>query len=424
MKNKVLVIDYWSDYNRGDAMMQVAILQLINQWPAEVVLDSGFNEFKKFSTQLDETSKVGEVTFHASPKLSYYFRGSGKLPNLLNKICLVANVALFHFFYLLNILGLKFLLPKSVAHFFKLVNAAEVVVWNGRNFRSNKKSFEFFEFFDLCCAAIAALYMKKKVYALGVSIWRPKSAIGMSLLRFVFSKCEMVYAREDISYKILHEEIIRESKGRCGYLPDLSFFYMKKNLEQDEDLRSASCYTIGIVPKDPVRRNNLSLKAYANYIVDLAKKVISELAGERAVRFKFVNQAVLENEPNDEAVAIISEALRSLGEIVDPIRRPMLSDLSEAYRSCDFVISSRMHGCIMSSYLGRPFVGIPYDAGAKWGILERLGECVLVPMEEIANKPEDFGALIKRSMDFTPREAMQRESDEIETIVSSVVGPV
>ncbi|NKI19560.1 polysaccharide pyruvyl transferase family protein [Spongiibacter sp. KMU-166] len=422
MSSKALIIDYWSDYNRGDAMMQVAILQLIKQWPADVVLDSGCNEFREFSKQLDETTKVGDVSFYPSPKLSYFFRGEGKFQILLNKLCLIANVFVFHFFYLLNAVGLKTLLPKSVRSFFQQVKNADVIIWNGRNFRSNKKFFEFFEFFDLCCAAIAALYMGKKVYALGVSIWLPKSRIGLLLLRAVFSRCATVYAREDISLEVLQREIIPTYKNKCAYLPDLSFFYMKNNLEENEDLRSEGIYTIGIVPKDPVRRNSVSLQEYSNYIVRIAEAVISELAEGREIQFKFVNQAVLDNEPNEEAVAIISEALCPLGVIVDPMRRPMLSDLSEAYRSCDFVISSRMHGCIMSAYLGRPFIGIPYDAGAKWGILQRLGECVLVPMEDIGGKREDFTLLIERSQKFSPKNRMLQESDEIESIIQNVIG--
>lgn len=421
MKNKIAVIDYWSDYNRGDAMMQVAILQLIDQWPAIVSLDSGVNEYRRFSQQLDETLSTGDINFLPSPKFSYYFRKPGKIRNALNKLVLVVNFLIVHFFVLIRFTGMSWLLPKSIRNFFNAIDEADIVVWNGRNFRSNNKFFEFFEFFDLCCAAICAIYMKKKVYALGVSIWTPKSLTGLTLLRKVFSRCSMVYAREDVSLKVLKEEIIPGKAANCAYLPDLSFYYMTKNLGDASDLRSKSIFTIGIVPKDPVRRNRISIDDYANFIVKTVKEVVKRESGDKQLRFKFINQAVLENEPNDEAVELVSRQLKNIGEIVDPVRQPTLSDLSIAYRECDFVISSRMHGCILSSFFNRPFIGIPYDAGAKWGILERLGDCVLIPMESIKEYDLPLDTVIERSKKFDPREAMNQEADEIIAIVNTIL---
>jgi polysaccharide pyruvyl transferase WcaK-like protein len=420
MKSKVAIIDYWSDYNRGDAMMQVAILQLVNRLPSTVILDSGCNEYKRFSAQLDETQKIGNVNFLPSPKLSFYFRAPGKIKNIINKLCLIANVFVFHLFFLVRSCRLDWLIPSSVKGFFDEIEAADVVIWNGRNFRSNNKSFEFFEYFDLCCAAICAIYMNKEVYALGVSIWTPKSALGLSLLRRVFSRCSMVYAREDVSLEVLKKEILPDNNELCGYLPDLSFFYMEKNLAETADLRPEGFFTIGIVPKDPVRRNKISLDEYAEFVVEIVKEVVKQ-QGNLPLRFKFINQAVLENEPNDEAVEFIGRQLRGVGEVIEPIRQPTLNDLSIAYRECDFVISSRMHGCILSAFFNRPFVGIPYDAGAKWGILERLGDCVLIPMEAIHSEGLSLPDEVARAKYYSPREQMCKETQNIISIVDAIV---
>ncbi|WP_084495406.1 polysaccharide pyruvyl transferase family protein [Spongiibacter tropicus] len=422
MKNKALIVDYWSDYNRGDAMMQVAILQLVDQWPSVVALDSGINEYKEFSKQLDESKAIGPIEFTPSPKLSLYFRKSGKLSNLANKLIMVANVLVFHFIMLMWKLRIKFLIPNGARKLLGEISASEVIIWNGRNFRGNKKLFEFFEFFDLCTCAIASIYMKKKVYALGVSVWEPKSVAGSWLLRKIFSRCERVYAREDVSLQLLEKNIMSGSKEKLKYLPDLSFFYMKKNIAEESDLRDSSIFTIGVVPKDPVKRNGISLDNYSKFVSNLAAEVAGSIGNGRKVRFKFINQAVLENEPNDEAIELIGKKLSSLGEVIGPKSNPSLEDLSIAYRECDFVISSRMHGCILSSYLGRPFIGIPYDRGAKWGILERLGDCVLLPMEEIEKKQHPTSQLIEKSLRYAPRAEMDREADEIVSIVNGITG--
>jgi polysaccharide pyruvyl transferase WcaK-like protein len=422
MKNKVAVIDYWSDYNRGDAMMQVAILQLIDSWPATVALDSGFNEYQKFSSQLDETSSIGDVEFIPSPKFSYYFRGPGKVNNLINKSLLLFNILFVHVFVVLSAMHLGWLLPKSVRKFFNTINDADIVVWNGRNFRSNNKLFELLEFFDLCSSALCAIYMKKKVYALGVSVWEPRTSLGKWLLRAVFSRCEAVYAREDVSLSYIKEKLMPSDSLRVKYLPDLSFYYMENNLSDKKDLRQGDVLTVGIVPKDPVRRNKVSLQEYSNFIVELVKEIVHKKADGKAVRFRFINQAVLENEPNDEAIELIGKGLSGLGEIIDPDRQPSLEGLSETYRQCDYVVSSRMHGCIMSSYLGRPFIGIPYDTGAKWGILERLGPCVLVPMEKITSTSHDMGIMISKSEVFLPASKMNEEAEKIVKIVEGIKG--
>ena len=141
MKNKALIVDYWSDYNRGDAMMQVAILQLVDQWPSVVALDSGINEYKEFSKQLDESKAIGPIEFTPSPKLSLYFRKSGKLSNLANKLIMVANVLVFHFIMLMWKLRIKFLIPNGARKLLGEISASEVIIWNGRNFRGNKKTF-------------------------------------------------------------------------------------------------------------------------------------------------------------------------------------------------------------------------------------------------------------------------------------------
>lgn len=58
-------------------------------------------------------------------------------------------------------------------------------------------------------------------------------------------------------------------------------------------------------------------------------------------------------------------------EVID--RKLSLSELCEEYAACDMLIGTRMHSVIFSWCSGTPAIGIAYDSGAKWAILNDIG---------------------------------------------------
>ena len=423
-KKPPLIIDFWSDYNRGDAMMQVATLQLFQLKAPTVVLDSGFNEYQRFSCELDETAKIADVLFLPSPKLSYFYRPSGKLANLLNKILGIFNIFISELFFWFYKWKLTALTPDKVVQFFAAVDNAPYVIWNGRNFRSNSKFTEVIEFYDLCCAAFYALRLNKPVIALGISAWTAKSFLGRLLLKYVFSRCEKVFVRESFTLDYLSNSF-PEISERFSQIPDLSFYYMTKNNDltaHDDELDKA--FIIGVVLKDPVSRNGVSCADYVDGVLRMMEYTRRNLARED-VEIRLIDQAVLENERNGHSNQLLIERVEQETDwnIFRPVPNPSLSDLSTVYQQCDFIISSRMHACIESAYFGVPFIGLPYDSGAKWSILKDLGTPALLSMEEIADVSEAaIHELFCQAISYDVRDHIRHGSGVLEVIVTELRG--
>ncbi|MBO6658338.1 MAG: polysaccharide pyruvyl transferase family protein [Pseudomonadales bacterium] len=390
----MILVDFWSEKNRGDAMMQVAMLDLFQGLQHVVVLDSGANEYREFSTHMTESlSAHPELLFTPAPKLSHFFRPPGRVHNLLNKLVLVLNLLLVPMWSLLYRWRLIFLIPRSVKRTFDAISSADIVLWNGRNFRSNSALLEFLEFFDLSTMTVSSFILRKQVVALGVSVWPMRSRLGRLYLRWLFHKCKSVYARESSSYDYIQQFAPRTKLFR---IPDLSFYYLRRFPRKEK--RANVTKTIGIVVKDPVRRNGIDVGQYANAIA----RFVTTLSSETDIDIRMISQAGIENEAEEESMSLLMEKFSSEEmSVTRTTKNPSIEQLVHEYLECDFVISSRMHACIACAYLGVPFLAIPYDWGAKWSILSDLGDFSYSPMEELgALQDRDYADLVDQALEF------------------------
>lgn len=392
---KILLLDYCSEKNRGDAAMQVGLIHLVEKYfpksKITVLTVFGANQIADIKDEYDHTVQE-KVTLVGGLKPTYYPLKKEESRSELHIELLNAT----SFFFSLYVLLLVFLrVPKSIVlsliprQYRKSLSAiyeADIVIWNGRNFRSrNNKILELYRMYNLVFHPLISIFLSKKMACLGASVWKLNSSFTQSLLRFAFSNCFFISIREERSFKEAKNLMGKKYHDIITLLPDLSFAAFEK---MDTLKRSSISKT------DPqqVGFTLVDWKSDGKGIRDNYKSVMQECITtflNRGAKVFLIPQVTKKWENFDEIYDDILSAIdpKLKKNITLYKNELMMNELIEAYSRLDLLVATRMHSAIFSASIGTPVVAVSYDSGGKWAILEKLGlKDYIIPYSKVSTE--------------------------------------
>jgi polysaccharide pyruvyl transferase WcaK-like protein len=419
----ILLLDFWSDRNRGDAAMQVGLVRLLRRRIPEarlvVMATYGANQWPSFLDELDETAPivdgvVGGIRPTFVPFDTAILRRRA-VRRLANATGLAAALALLPFWLLLRWVPLfDRALPSRLRASVREIRAADLVLWNGRNFRADSPAREAYEIFNLVYNPIVALLLARPVAAIGVSLWPLRNRLARRLVSAVLGRTFFVSFRELDSY----ERGVNALRGRPALvelLPDLSFAALDppNELELGADCEGARPKRLGVTLVDWRGSGGSARDRY----VEALSGFLSTFLEETDTEVTIIPQVTYEMEATEAIERELIERVAS--PRLHAIRgRPTIVELLTLYREQELVVATRMHSAIFALSQGTPVVTIPYDSGGKWGILRMLGlEGIDVPFTEV-----EAGALSHRVADVWARrdEVRQLVCDRLPILVRDV----
>jgi polysaccharide pyruvyl transferase WcaK-like protein len=384
---RTFVAEFWSELNRGDAAMQVCIVDRLHSMDASISLnvDYGWNEYRKFLNELDHTgSIIGEDAVLPGNRVSFhdrFARSSRWVRRTLVVWTFVANSFIQLWTRLAARFGLPQLAPAAAKALWKAIDGADLIVWNGRNFRSNSAFREIMEIADLLWTPWTLFLAKRtgqRLVALGVSVWPLRTRLGRLLVRRALAHCDLVYAREADTLEYLRGELgLIEARP----MPDLSFHTLNALGRPERALQSGQ-RVLGLALKEWTVDGPEARDAYLSSVVGFATDLHAR--GE-ITSVLFVDQVPMEKE-STEAIRNEAQAMLDGAGIpwAEAHGRLTISELLDVYAACCLVLSSRMHGAIFAIWSGAPTITISYDTGAKWSILRGIGVFSDLPIREIS----------------------------------------
>ncbi len=381
LKNIVL-LDFCSEKNRGDAAMQVGLLKLVNKFINEPIISIisvfGANQAKQLLNEYDHSSKF-PVTILGGLKPTFYPLDNTENPSILSielkqAFCFGINLILL---FLLTIKTpfpiLKVLLPLEYYDSLKHIRDADLIIWNGRNFRSRENQIvEIFRTLNVVYHALVCSSLSKPISCVGASVWHLNNPLSRLILKYTFSKCFFLSLREELSFNEAKLLLGGKSKTRISLLPDLSFavFDIGKEIKAKREPISDSQFpkTIGLTIydwKDDGAKVRNDYKKVISGVIEYCLKQNSKIVIIPQVTKKWEDSTSLASElvqaqDNKENISILN------GD-------PTIDELLSIYSKLDFLIATRMHSAIFASFVGTPLVAISYDKGGKWSIVQELG---------------------------------------------------
>lgn len=381
IKNNILLLDYCSESNRGDAAMQEGLLKLIYRYfdkpIVSIISVFGANQESKLKKEFDHSRKY-PVLFFGGLKPTFYPIDSSEDESILeveikNALCFLLSLAL------LVLLSLKIptnwarrLLPKKYQSSLLQMESADLVLWKGKNFRPRINGVvEVYRLLNQVFHPLVCFALSKPVACVSASVWHFHNRLSRKILREVFQRCFYVSLREKSSYDEVRELLGKESNTRVELLPDLSFAVCDydKTIKAKRTLSDAAIpETIGLTLVDwkdeghEVRENyKKTITQTIEYFVNLGSKIV------------IIPQVTKKWEANDLLISEILQA-QNMSENISIISgNPSVTELISIYNRMDFLVATRMHSAIFASFAGTPLVAIPYDKGGKWNIIRDLG---------------------------------------------------
>jgi colanic acid/amylovoran biosynthesis protein len=386
----VLLMHFSSDKNRGDAAIQIALIQLVRERlpHANVTVMSGYgsNQWSYVKSELDQTAELADavvggirptfVTFESRLLHVAWVRKTLNLTTAVGGVCMLPVWRL-----LAAAPALDVLLPGQLRRSVRALRKADLVLWKGLNFRASTARREPYEIWRLVYNPIVALIFGKPVACIGASVWPLKHPVARFLIRHVMGRTSFTSLREADSYA-----------NACAYLGG-----MPAILELLPDLSLAVLARPGIeaiaarrLPREPSRIGITVMdwpgagKAARDRYVQSLLGFLSHFLERSGTQAVLIPQAVVAMQETTSLEHILRRHLAPEKFEVLP-GTPRVSDLLPLYGQIDLLVATRMHSAIFALCQGTPVVTIPYDAGGKWGILDMIGAHDLaVPFEGIS----------------------------------------
>lgn len=375
---KILLLDFWSDHNRGDAAMQIALVDMVREHAPSaeltVMAAYGANQWPAFRPEFDETEpRVDGIVGGFRPTFVPFDSKLLRRPlprKALNGLGALSAVLL------LPLLALAVrrsrwdrLLPRSLRAPVRAVRDADLILWNGRNFRSDSARREPYEIWTLLYNPLVAAFSAAPIATIGLSIWPLRRRISRWMLGGVLKRVSFASAREQSSFERAQRLVGRKRADRVHLLPDLSLGAIPL---PDETVDRADG------PATP-KRIGVTLVDWVNGGYDARDRYVRALRGaigtwleDPDVTVSIIPQVTYDMEATATIEADVLEGLPA-ERVTIVAGTPTVQSLVEGYSTLDLLVATRMHSAIFATVQGTPVVTIPYDEGGKWGILDMLG---------------------------------------------------
>jgi polysaccharide pyruvyl transferase WcaK-like protein len=383
----VLLMHFSSDKNRGDAAIQMGLIQLVRERlpHATVTVMSGYgsNQWPHLKGELDQTAELADavvggirptfVTFESRLLRVAWVRKTLNLVTAAGGVCMLPVWRL-----LAAAPALDTLLPGQLRRSVRALRAADLVIWKGLNFRSSAAWREPYEIWRLAYNPIVALIFRKPVACVGASVWPLEHPVARFLIRHVMGRTSFTSLREADSYANACA-YLSGMPAKLELLPDLSLAVLARpGIEAIATRRLPSEPSrIGITVVDWPGAGRVARDRYIESLLGFLSHFL-ERSGTQAV---LIPQAVVAMQETTSLEQILRRDLPP-GKFEVLPGTPRVSDLLPLYGQIDLLVATRMHSAIFALCQGTPVVAIPYDAGGKWGILDMMGARDLaVPFE-------------------------------------------
>ncbi len=380
--NKVVLLDYCSEKNRGDAAMQVGLLKLVFRFIKEPIISIitvfGSNQSGELLQEYDHSINW-PVKILGGLKPTYFPINNHKVDSLFpfefkqGIMFFVDLVFLLLISLKIPIKLIKYIVPRGYHETIDAINNADLVIWNGRNFRSRKNHLiEFYRTLHVVFHPLVCIALKKPIACVGASLWHLHNPLSRMLMRYTFNKCFFVSFREELSYKEARILLGRDCKTELALLPDLSFAMYEegKKIKHNRAPISNNTYpkVIGFTIVDWAGDGYKAREEYKTAIKDVIRFYLKHNS-----RIVIIPQVTKTWEDNNALITEIIKDQKNNENISIIMGEPTVEELLINYSKLDFLIATRMHSAIFASFVGTPLVVISYDAGGKWSIIQELG---------------------------------------------------
>lgn len=198
------------------------------------------------------------------------------------------------------------------------------------------------------------LLLRKKVYVLGVGIYKNMHPVNLKIAKFMLKLSDKVTVRDFHSYNLLKSSGIRGDlyKDNSYLMPLLSKKGVHKKIFRK--ISRSNKINIGVALRMPIitSHRKLLLREIANYIAD-----------NPSFNFWFYS---LDGHPNRGNDYITNKAImKQLGDsnknvfMIKNSEHPTL--IFSSFKYMDYIIAMRLHSMIFAERLGVPYDGISYD---------------------------------------------------------------
>lgn len=381
VNKNIVIIDYISERNRGDAAIQAGLIKILQQRFPNSVLSAisvfGANQFPALESEYSQSVSMGLKIIGGLLTTFYPVSQTWNKSNLFfefrNFIGLIQRLTL--------LLALKLKIhPQSLFHFIskkyhptlKCILEADLVIIRGRNYRDRKTAaLEVVRMLAKTYHLLLCSLLSKNMVLVGASVWNLKSNLARKILGHAFQDCKFITVRDENSLIEL-----KNIAGEYGFndpilLPDLSFaaFDDRQSIIKNRKTTSPSEHpeTIGLTIVDWKDCGQVIRNKYLTSIVQLISH-FSKL-GSKIIIIPQVSVAW------ENTRGMVHEILQSVdNENVTVVSgEPSINDLLKLYSNLDILIATRMHSAIFAVSVNTPIIAIPYDKGGKWNIVEELG---------------------------------------------------
>lgn len=397
-RKKILFLDFCSEKNRGDAAMQVGLINLAKKYlpidaKISVISVFGTNQLEGMYQEYDHSTTMG-IELLGGLKPTFYPLESGNnkselIVEFLNALFFVPSLLLLLLASLkIPVWLLTQFLSAEAKKTLRAISESDIVIWNGRNLRSRNNSLlEIYRIAHLLYHPLLAMALSKQVSCLGVSVWEFKNPITKKIIKNVFERCYFVSLREENSYHVVKKILGADHSHHIHLLPDLSFAAYEQTaqikLAKNNPPKSDLPQKIGFTIVDWKSDGNDIRSAYKTALQDTIRFLLGK--GSQVV---LIPQVTKKWEHFEE---ILQEIITGLnGEETKKITllkgEPTVNELLNIYAQLDLLVATRMHSAIFASTVQTPLIAISYDQGGKWGILEKLGfKDFMIPYSEITS---------------------------------------
>lgn len=376
---KLLFLDFSSETNIGDIALQEGLVALTRRHFPDAKLAAtvifGANQEYKVGNHFSALFNHRDIQVEGALRPTFYPLGNGVrniyVAEALNVLGLLAG--------LLVVLGLmlnrsvtKGLLPKSFRRTISLIEESDLILWKGKNFRGrNSLFFEVYRVLIRLFMPLVCLALGKKIACISASIWPLNFSLTRRMLRAVLRRCIHVSVRESKSLEEANKLLAGVPGAPQVHLfPDLSFALLR-DMQKKPPTSESKPRTVAFTIVDWSEDGAEIRARYKNSISAL----MDDLADTYSASIQIVPQVIKEWE---SAEGIVSEILNTVKpstreRITTPKPAHSVESMVEIYRGVDYLVATRMHSAIFALSIGTPVLAVPYDAGAKWNILEDIG---------------------------------------------------
>lgn len=380
-KLNIIIVDYISEKNRGDAAIHLGLIKIIKESFPNANLSAvsifGANQFSAMEDQFDQSKGCGISvfggllpTFYPESKNEHKSAVLFEIQNLVGLFCMSWFLVALSAKVPVQIL--RKCIPQNEKHTFDLIRNADLVIIRGRNYRDRKTTLlEIIRILSKTYHLLVCSLLSKKIVLVGASVWEQKSDLAGKLLAEAFKSCELVTVREKWSVQTAKKLSVIHDFPEPILMPDLSF----AAFDQREKL---ILNRVNLPQSQHPRAIGITIHDWSNDGVEIRGRYIHSITGlvqyysSLGTRIKIIPQVSVFWEDSSKLLSeILKHAETQNIEIIEGDFS--VNQLLELYSELDMLIATRMHSAIFAAAVNTPIVAIAYDKGGKWGIIEELG---------------------------------------------------